>query len=125
MKFGYTSYEGAPLATMVSFVGRAIGSLMVLSGVMALFSKELMGIPIAALGIGIGIGAELLSGKIAEHTQFQKWWKKVKKANLEPQIAANLNVAIDIYNKNPQQRTLDKITALNPAAGEYIRRNKR
>lgn len=124
MRVSYTSYDHAPLATTVSFLGRTIGTLMAVGGVMAVFSKEIVpGLVLAAVGIGIAVGAEALSEKLAEHTQFKKWWKKVKKANLEPEIANSLNVAVDIFNKNPQQRTLNKIAALNPDAGEYIRQN--
>lgn len=124
MRISYTSYEHAPLATAVSFLGRTIGTLMLVGGVMAVFSKEIgTGIVVAAIGFGIALGAERLSEKIAEGSSFRRWWKTVKDANLEPQIAASLNVAVDVFNKNPQQRTLNKIATLNPAAGEYIRQN--
>lgn len=126
MRVSYTSYEKAPLATAVSFLGRTVGTLMMVGGVMALFSGEVLpGIVIAALGFGIGLGAELLSEKMAESSAFRRWWKQVKDANLELQIASSLNTAVEIYNKNPQQRTLDKIAALNPAAAEYIRNNRK
>ena len=47
--------------------------------------------------------------------------KNVEDNNLEPQIAQNVHLAIDIYNKNPQKHTLAKIEQLNPVAANQIR----
>lgn len=64
----------------------------------------------------------LIWGKvISENKAFKKWWKQVTDNNLEPQIAASVQTAIAVYNKNPQERTLKKIAELNPAAAEAIR----
>ncbi len=64
----------------------------------------------------------LIWGKtISENKRFKKWWKQIVDNNLEPQIAASVHTAIAVYNKNPQERTLKKIEALNPAAGAQIR----
>ena len=57
---------------------------------------------------------------ISNNKKFKKWWKQVETNNLEPQIAASAEVAIEIYKKNPQKRTLKKIAALNPSAAEMI-----
>lgn len=125
MRFSYTRYENAPLATTVSFLGNMIGVPMAVMGVFAMIDGEIgTGLAVIACGAGLAFAASAISEKLAAHTQFEKWWKKVKKANLEPQIASSLNVAIEVYNKNPQERTLNKIAVLNPSAATYIRTHR-
>lgn len=68
-----------------------------------------------------GIALVIWARNISHNKAFKKWWKQVTDANLEPQIAANVQTAIAVYNKNPQERTLKKIEELNPAAAAQIR----
>lgn len=124
MKITYTKYKGAPLATVCSFLGNTFGTLMAGGGVLVIFSGEIIaGLVLAAMGAGLVFGASALSEKMAESTAFRKWWKQIEDAKLEPEIAKSIDVAVMIYKKNPRQRTLNKISKLNPAAGEYIRKN--
>ena len=94
-----------------------IGAAFVISGIMGAVDGEIMG-GIAIILFGAAI---FWWGKtIIDDKAFQKWWKQVTDANLEPQIAASVNVAVQIYRKNPQKRTLKKIAQLNPQAAQYI-----
>lgn len=68
-----------------------------------------------------GVPLMIWGRNISHNKAFKKWWKQITDANLEPQIAASVQTAIAVYNKNPQERTLKKIAELNPAAAEAIR----
>ena len=77
----------------------------------------------AIVMIAMGVALALWGRSISKNKAFKKWWKQIEDNNLEPQIAQNMQFAIDVYNKNPQNRTLKKIEALNPYAAEHIRNN--
>lgn len=64
-----------------------------------------------------------LAKVISNHKAFRKWWKQVEKANLVPQIAGSTQIALEVYQKNPQKRTLKKIAELNPEAAALIEGN--
>ena len=106
-------YKNSVLATLVSLFGCA----WAIAGIAACAEGEIGGgIVIIALGVVFLVWAR----SISRNKAFKKWWKQVKDNNLEPQIAGSADVAISIYNKNPQKRTLKKIAELNPAAAEMI-----
>jgi ATP phosphoribosyltransferase regulatory subunit len=67
----------------------------------------------------IGVFSAVLDAA-SDNKAFKKWWKQITDANLEPEIAKSTYIAMEIYNKNPQKRTLDKIAQLNPSAAEMI-----
>lgn len=110
-------YKNSFLASVVSI----LGCILVVAGIVAIQDGD------TGAGIGMIVLALpfLISGRIISNNKsFKKWWKQVKDANLEPQIAQDVNTAIAVYNKNPQGRTLKKIEQLNPAAAEQIRSGK-
>lgn len=114
--FFYTRYSNSILATLVS----ALGGCMVAGGIVALFSGE--------VGVGfvlILIGASMMACAkwISDNKAFNRWWKQVQDANLEPEIAKSTELAVEIYRKNPEKRTLEKIRGLNPSAAAHIERN--
>lgn len=106
-------YKNSFLASLVSI----LGCVMVMGGI-ATFGEDAGA---AIIFIIIGIAMAIWGKSISEDKAFKKWWKQVEDNNLEPQISQNIQLAVDIYNKNPQKRTLDKIEQLNPAAAAHIR----
>ena len=109
-------YKNSFLASVVSIVG----CVMILLGItMAIQEEEiLIGIVLGIAGLAFAIWGK----KISEDKAFKKWWQQVIDNNLEPQIAQSEAVAFNVYNKNPQKRTLKKIAALNPRAAASIER---
>lgn len=106
-------YKNSFLASVVSI----LGCILVIAGLGISGEGDLA----ATAGLIIcGIPLIIWGKVISNNKAFKKWWKQVTDANLEPQIAQNVNTAITIYNKNPQKRTLKKIAALNPAAAAQI-----
>ena len=106
-------YKNSFLASVVS-IG---GSVLALGGIAMINDSETgTGILMIVIGIALMICGKLISNDKA----FKKWWKQVKNAGLEPQIAQSTETAIAVYNKNPNQKTLKKIAQLNPAAAERI-----
>ena len=108
-------YKNSLLASIVSIFGCGFA----MCG-LAMFTTE-PGAAIAMLAMGVGIA--LWGRNISKNKAFKTWWKQIEEKNLEPHIAQNMQFANDVYNKNPQNRTLKKIEALNPYAAEYIRNN--
>ena len=109
-------YKNSFLASVVSI----LGCICVLGGIMSIRDGETAtGIIAIIISLPFLIGGRVIS----QNKSFKKWWKQVEDANLEPQIAQDINTAIAIYNKNPQNRTLKKIEQLNPAAAEQIRKS--
>lgn len=108
----FTFYLNSFLATVVSLAGGVCAVL----GIYSFADDEASAIALIAVGLAL-----MLWGRnISKNKQFKKWWKQVEDNNLEPQIAASTDLAIEIYKKNPQKRTLKKIAALNPSAAEMI-----
>ena len=106
-------YRNSFLASVVSIAGSGAGIV----AIMMLFSGEIVA------GIGCAAVAAVLlylGKKISEKKSFDKWWKQVEKANLEPEIRRSRETAVEIYRKNPEKRTLEKIRNLNPAAAVFI-----
>ena len=77
------------------------------------------GLPWFLAAIPFAVLAKIISNNKA----FKKWWKQIEKADLVPQIVKSNHIALDIYNKNPQKRTLKKIAILNPEAVAIIEAN--
>ena len=108
-------YKNSVLASAVSIFGCGFA----MCG-LAMFSED---VAAALVIIALGVGLALWGRNISQNKAFKTWWKQIEEKNLEPQIAQNMQFAIDVYNKNPQNRTLKKIETLNPYAAEYIRNN--
>ncbi len=110
-------YRNSFLASVVSIAGCGI----LIGGIAVIAEGDILpGIAFIAAGLGLCILARVISG----NKSFKKWWKQVTDANLEGAIARDADLAVKIYNKNPQNRTLKKIEQLNPAAADFIRKNR-
>ena len=106
-------YKNSFLASVCSISA----GVVLLGGLAKLIDKEwLLGIVLLAGGIFLFWAAK----QISDSKSFRQWWAVVKDKNLEPQIAASVEVAITIYNKNPQKRTIEAIRKLNPHAADVI-----
>lgn len=108
-------YKNSFLASVVSI----LGSVIALAGIASAADDPAITVVCVIAGIAMIVCGKFISNDKA----FKKWWKQVKDANLEPQIAQNVQTAIAVYNKNPQKKTLKKIAELNPAAAEQIERS--
>lgn len=109
-------YTNSFWASVVSILGCA----MILGGIASAVEGAIgPGIFMAIIGLALAIWGK----NISENKAFKKWWQQVIDNNLEGQIAASESVAISIYNKNPQKRTLKKIAELNPEAAASIERS--
>lgn len=108
-------YKNSFLASVVSI----LGSIIALAGIASAEDDPAITVVCVIAGIAMLVCGKLISNDKA----FKKWWKQVKDANLEPQIAQSVETAIAVYNKNPQKKTLKKIAELNPAAAEQIERS--
>ena len=108
-------FKNSVLASIISIFGCGFA----MCG-LAMFGDEPVG---AVFMILLGVAMVLWGRNISQNKAFKTWWKQIEENNLEPQIAQNMQFAIDVYNKNPQNRTLKKIEALNPYAAEHIRNN--
>lgn len=132
MRIRFTVYKHAPLATSCGCLGNLLGGMAVCVGVPLILSPAFLGgIVLVAIGAGLILGSSALSEKLAERAAlkrakkaaFKSWWQKITDAKLEPEIAKSIDIAVQIYRINPCKKTLKKISALNPAAGKYIRQN--
>ncbi len=57
---------------------------------------------------------------ISRDDAFEQWWQQICAAKLDVEIARSQSVAVQVFKKNPQKRTLEKIRVLNPTAAAYI-----
>ena len=106
-------YRNSFLASVVSIAGSGAA----IFAVIMLATGEIMP---GIAGAVIAAGLLYLGKKISEQKSFDKWWKQVEKANLEPEIRQSRETAVAVYRKNPEKRTLEKIRKLNPGAARYI-----
>lgn len=108
-------YKNSFLASAVSI----FGCVMFMGGIAVIAEGEIGG---GILMMAIGVALLIWARNISDNKAFKKWWKQITDANLETEIAKSAYIAMEIYNKNPQKRTLDKIAQLNPSAAEMIQR---
>ena len=108
-------YKNSFLASVVSIAGCALAMYGIAS-----FGDEAA---TAVICIAIGVALAICGKMISSNKAFRKWWKQVKDNNLEEAVSKDLNTAVAIYRKNPQNRTIKKIATLNPTFAEYIRQN--
>ena len=109
-------YKNSILASLVSIMG-----CFFVMFAFAMFSEGDIGSGILSLIFAVPF---LVGGKwISKNKAFKKWWKQVINANLVPEIAKSTSIAVEIYKKNPESRTLKKIQEINPEAAAYIRNN--
>ncbi len=109
-------YRKSFIASMISIVG----CTLIIMG----FADGFQIVPILC-GIPFLIGGKLYSNWVAGRKAFNRWWKQVKDANLEPRIAESTELAFEIYQRNPEKRTLEKIRTLNPEAAARIENSLR
>lgn len=108
-------YKSSFLATVVSIIGAGFlygGIVCVISGLI------LPGILCAAAGIAIHLAAE----SMAEKAVFNKWKKSVVEKGYAQRIAAgDYSVAVQLYNQNPKERTVEYFASLNADVGARLR----
>ena len=106
-------YKNSFLASIVSIFGCALAM-----GGIAMFNNGEAST--AVIMIILGVALAILGKIISSNKAFKKWWKQVKDNNLESVVATDLNMAITVYKKNPQNRTIKKIATLNPSFAQQI-----
>lgn len=109
----YFWYKNSFLASIVSMFGGAC--------IVTAIGSFAAGPGPAILMILLGIVLMAWGKSISDDKAFKTWWKQIEDNNLQPQIAQSAQFALEVYNKNPQERTLKKIAELNPSAAEQIR----
>lgn len=124
-RISYTNYSNSVLATVLSFLGSAIGTLSLVGGVIAILCGEFgEGVPLLIGGFAIAVALTGLAEWISKTKYFNTWWKtEVVQKNWEPEIRKSQDSAIYIYKLYPVERTLKKIETMNPQAAAYIREN--
>ena len=105
-------YKNSFWASVVSILGCA----MIVAGIGSFAANIAVAIVMIVLGFAMAVWGK----NISDNKAFKVWWQQVVDKGLVPQIAQNTATAIAIYNKNPQNRTLQKIRELNPAAAQQI-----
>ena len=105
-------YKNSFLASVASIFGSGLICCAVFLAVDGEFAGLVLAIP--------GVLLCLLGKNISENKSFKKWWKQIEDKNLEPEIARSTQFAIEVYNKNPDKLTIQKIRTLNPAAADLI-----
>ena len=108
-------YKNSFLASIVSIFGCALVTVAVIG----LLDGDTEGLVAIIPGIALAIWGRVIS----DNKAFKKWWKQVEDNNLESAVATDLNTAVAVYSKNPQERTIRKIESLNPSFAAYIRQN--
>ncbi len=100
----------------------AIGAVCMYWGVKTLIAGSLPGLSIGLIALAAGCMAlgDHFNRQKKKETAFEEWWDQIKAANLESQIIQSQSVAVQVFKKNPQKRTLKKIRKLNPSAAAYI-----
>ena len=106
-------YKNSFLASLVSML--ACGLIMI--GIMFLIDGMILeGIIFAILGIPLF----LLGRRISQNKAFKKWWQELEKKGVIAQATTSQEVAMAIYKKDPQKRTLEAIRKINPMAALVI-----
>ena len=110
----WTIYKSSGLATFVSVVG----ALVCYAGIMLLFAKEFLAAIICiVIGFAIQMGAE----EIARNATFKKWKNEVVSKGYAQLIAqGDYSVAVQLYNQNPGEKTMEFFKTLNPQIAAKI-----
>lgn len=106
-------YTNSVLANIVNI----LGYLFVFTGVAGLFEGVILG---GILMIGVGLALMFWASNISENKKFTNWKKSVQAKGLEPKIRSSNQVAVQVYNAYPCDKTLKYIQTLNPAAAQMI-----
>lgn len=108
-------YKSSILATIVSIIGAGF----LYGGIVCLFSGAApAGIICAVAGVGIHLAAE----SMATNAVFNKWRKRVVSNGYAQKIAAgDYSLAVQLYNQNPGEKTLQYFETLNANVAARIR----
>lgn len=112
-------YTNSFFASVVSILGCTLAAC----GIGVIIEPEDMGVGVGIVLILLGLALIVQGKRISENKKFKKWWKQIEDNHLEPEIAKSAELAVTIYNKNPQKRTLEAIRKLNPAAAAQIEKS--
>lgn len=124
-----TTYQNSLVASLLSLVGTCFwifsGFCLILM-VQAIFSGEFEWEMLLMLSLGVllfaaGVGVQVLARTISERNAFRYWVGKIRQAGLEPYIASSIDVALEVYQKNRTEMTVQYIQSLNPGAVPHIR----
>lgn len=108
------SWKKYALSKTATFVS-VLGTLVRYGGVLCLVSGL---IPAGIICVLLGIGCHFL----AENIGFDKWKKAVQSSGYKQKIReGDLNLAIQLYNKKPGEKTLKYFELLNPQIAVQIR----
>ena len=105
--------------SFLASVCSVLGSILVIFSIAQLVD-EMIELPLALLLIAAGVALYLLGRKISHDKSFKKWWQQVIDAGLEPKLSVDQNLCYEIYKKNPQKRTIEKIRTFNPQVAERL-----
>lgn len=109
-------YKNSILASVVSIVG----CIFALFGIHVLVQEGTYGLSQAIPALLVSVPLVIWGKMISAEKSFDTWWNQIEKAGLIPEIKRSRSVAVDVYKKNPERRTLEKICKLNPDAAKYI-----
>lgn len=106
-------YKNSILATFLSMFGTGF----TLCGILILFQLEAVGIVILIIGICFMWWSDSVNDK----KTFKLWRKKLEENHIDQLIKTSTAHSVQVYNANPDKRTLEYIQELNPQAAAYIR----
>lgn len=124
-RISYTVYNNSTLATIVSFLSRAIAMCGIAAAVTGVAGGEfsLLGVG-AVIFVVFGIGGTALAETINTYQTNVKWWKNsVEKTGWAAKIPNSVEACFAVYNANPGPWTLNKIQMLNPSAAAQIQQS--
>lgn len=105
-RFAVTIYKKSFLASLVSIVG----SIMSILGICLLFEDLTAGIICLAIGIAFLLWAPV----IAQRKLFKLWIKDLKQKGVIESLPTSRDLCLQIYQANPQKRTIKFIEKYNP-----------
>lgn len=110
----WTVYKSSGLATFVSIVG----ALVCYAGILCLFAKEFLA---AVICVVIGFAIQMGADEIAKNATFKKWKNEVVSKGYAQLIAqGDYSVAVQLYNQNPGEKTIQYFETLNPQIAARI-----
>ena len=107
-----TIYKKSPLATIISL----LGSAMLMIGIVMLF-EEPGGAVICLL---IAVGLMLWASAINKDKLFKLWIKELKAKGVIDQLATSKELCVQMYNANPNKKTIQFIAKHNPVVAEEL-----
>lgn len=108
----YSHSRGATILSVMGGVLKGIGLPMIL----------LYGVGI--IFIGIGLGMQKLAEVVNRNKVFRMWLKSLSEQGILEKISYDTELAVHLYEANPDKKTLKYLEKANPKAAEIIRTGK-